>query len=150
MGFVRAVVRVLGVSCLVALAGCPTVDLGEEPADVGMCTPNGGIQYFQNQMWMGYIHNTANNCGNSHNMPCDCARAGCHPSPGGAGGLSFDTNVPAMFATDFMAATNFTSCTNPTASLLLTKPLAGIDGHGGGDLFTMSDPQYQLFLNWFK
>ena len=38
----------------------------------------------------------------------------------------------------------------PIASQLLTKPLAGIDGHGGGDLFTTSDPQYTVFINWFR
>jgi hypothetical protein len=33
----------------------------------------------------------------------------------------------------------------------LTKPLAGIDQHGGGDIFSSaSDPAVQIFLDWFK
>jgi hypothetical protein len=31
----------------------------------------------------------------------------------------------------------------------LTRPLAGIDGHGGGDLFTTGSTEYTTFLGWF-
>jgi hypothetical protein len=134
--------RALRVCCLFALAGCPTVDLGEEPPDIGACIPNGGMDYFQNTIWPVVLHPA--------DATKDCAKSGCHQAPGGAGGLGFSTNVPADFVEDYQAAQHELNCTTPTASLLLTKPLAGVDGHGGGDIFTMSDPQYQAFLNWFK
>jgi hypothetical protein len=146
MGLVRA----LRACCVFALAGCPTVDLGETPADIGVCNPNGGIAYFQSMIWPSYLHNPAMTCGSSHTMSCDCARSGCHLAPGGAGGLGFGTNVPADFALDYQAAQQELDCTMPEASKLLTRPLAGVDPHGGQDIFAMSDPQYQLFLNWFK
>ena len=31
----------------------------------------------------------------------------------------------------------------------LTKPLAGEDGHGGGDLFQLDSQQMMTFLKWF-
>ena len=33
-------------ACCVALCGCPTVDLGDTPPDIGLCNPAGGIDYF--------------------------------------------------------------------------------------------------------
>jgi len=42
------------------------------------------------------------------------------------------------------------NCGTPMASLLLTKPMAGIEGHGGGDIFPMGDPQADVFLGWFQ
>jgi len=32
----------------------------------------------------------------------------------------------------------------------LTRPMSGVDQHGGGDLFNPGDPPVQVFLNWFK
>ena len=133
-----------------ALAGCPVVDLGETPPGIGVCDPNGNIDYFKTMMWDGYIHNTATNCGPSHNMSCDCARSGCHLAPGGAGGLGFSLNVPQDFPLDYQAAQHELICGTPDASKLLTRPISGIDPHGGGDIFSMSDPQYQLFEGWFQ
>jgi hypothetical protein len=36
------------------------------------------------------------------------------------------------------------------ASEMLTRPLAGIDGHGGGDIFQPGSPEEATFLAWFK
>mgnify|MGYP001602402940 CR=1 FL=1 len=45
----------------------------------------------------------------------------------------------------------YLNCGQPQASLLLTKPLKGVDAHGGGDLFAdTSDPAVQAFLAWFR
>jgi hypothetical protein len=35
------------------------------------------------------------------------------------------------------------------ASQLLTKPMAGVDPHGGKDIFQPGDPAIQVFLDWF-
>jgi hypothetical protein len=132
----------------VALAGCPTVDLGDTPPDIGNCVPAGGQGYFTGTLWPMYLHNPASSCGPSHNTSCDCARSNCHLAPGGASGLGFDPND---LQGDYITATQavYLNCSTPTASPLLTKPLAGVDGHPI-DMFTTSDPQYQTFLNWFK
>jgi hypothetical protein len=35
--------------------------------------------------------------------------------------------------------------------LFLTKPLGGIEPHGGGDIFPgEDDPAVQIFFDWFK
>ena len=41
------------------------------------------------------------------------------------------------------------ACDQPAASLLLAKPMAGVDGHRGGDLFQPGSPEEQTFLAWF-
>jgi hypothetical protein len=125
--------------CALALAGCPTVDLGDTPPDIGACNPMGGQAYFMNMIWPSYLHPSGAK---------DCAQsAGCHLM---AHGLALDPTPPVDYAANFRIAQQYLNCGTPAASPLLTKPLAGVDGHGGGDLFTMTDPQYQLFLDWFK
>ena len=39
---------------------------------------------------------------------------------------------------------------SPRQSPLLTKPLAGEDGHGGGDLIVNGSTEYTTFLGWFQ
>ena len=76
-----------------------------------------------------------------------CARATCHIA--GGNGLDF----PAMtdYPTAYKRAQIYLNCGTPEASLFLTKPLAGIEPHGGDDIFpSLSDPAVQIFLNWFK
>ena len=136
------------VGCVLALAGCPTVDLGDTPPDIGLCNPKGGLDYFQTQIWPSYVANPAMTCGPSHNQSCDCTRSGCHGNGSSAGGLGF--LAPTDFTNNYRAAQGFLNCGTPDQSLLLVKPLAGIEGHSGGDLFSMTDPQYQLFLDWFQ
>jgi hypothetical protein len=132
--------------CVLALGGCPTVDFGESPAGIGVCNPDRGEPYFEATIWPQYIRSPATNCGPNKNLSCDCAQSSCH---GGAHGPDFDTTLPTDYVAMYRLSQQFLNCGAPTASPLLTRPLAGIDGHGGGDLFTTSEPQYQIFLDWF-
>jgi hypothetical protein len=124
-----------------SLAGCPTVDLGDTPTDINLCNPPGGIEYFQNEIWPNYIRpaDTAKGC---------TKNGGCHNEAGG-NALNFKTN-PVDFPFNFRQAQVFLNCGTPEMSPLLSKPLGGIDTHGGGDIYaTTSDPGVQVFLGWF-
>jgi hypothetical protein len=136
--------RGLAICGVLLTAGCPTTSLGEEPADIGLCSPHGGTFYFQNVLWPKYIQDPATTCGPNHDLTCDCTS--CH-SGGRIGALDFSTNVPMDFTKDYEVATQWVSCTTPSASQLLTRPLQ-VDGHPV-QMFTMSDPKVQLFLGWF-
>jgi len=123
-----------------ALAGCPTVDLGDQPADVGTCNPAKGLDYFTTDIWPKYLTST--------NNTRNCVRTDCH---GNARSPSFDPTMPIDYTKNYRVAQGFLNCGTPTASPLLTKPLAGIDAHGGGDIFPdMSDPAVVDFLAWFQ
>jgi hypothetical protein len=126
--------------CLLALAGCPTVDLGDTPPDIGVCTPAKGMDYFVSDIWPTYLHAPGAK---------DCAQSsGCHLK---AHGLALDPTPPIDFTANYRVTQQYINCGTPTASELLTRPLAGIDGHGGGDLFAdLNDPAVVVFLNWFK
>src|SRR5262249_49133859 len=67
-----------------ALGGCPTVDLGATPSDIGQCNPKGGIQYFMDQIWPNYIQS---NGGRS----CIDTGGACHAENGG-NVMTFKTN----------------------------------------------------------
>jgi hypothetical protein len=139
MGTLRALVVV----CIgAALAGCPTVDLGDTPEGIASCNPMGGLPYFQDQIWPMYL--------NSSDPTKTCIRSGCHDKTDSAGGMGYDPTVPIDYADNYAVAQVQLSCGNPTSSLLLTKPLDQMSGHGGGQIFTMSDPEYSIFLNWFQ
>jgi len=62
--------------------------------------------------------------------------------------------MPVDYPAAYKRTQNYLNCGTPNASLMLTKPLAGIDPHGGGDIFpnnpNMPDPAVQIFLDWFK
>ena len=128
----------VGLGFLAFLAGCPTVDLGDTPTEVGLCNPAGGLQYFQDQIWPNFV--VRGNAADS------CAKVGCHVS--GGNGLDFPAVVD--YAAAYKRAQIYLNCGTPAASLFLTKPLAGIDQHGGGDVFASGDPAVQIFLDWFK
>jgi hypothetical protein len=125
---------------LALLAGCPTVDLGDTPTEVGLCNPPGGVQYFQDQIWPKYVVRGASDGG--------CARVGsCHV----AGGNGLEFPMPVDYPTAYRHSQVYLNCGTPAASPFLTKPLAGIDPHGGDDIFSStSDPAVQVFLDWFK
>ena len=133
-GLLLAVIVALG-------AGCPTVDLGETPPDIGQCRPD--RQYFEDVIWPEVI------------SPTDASRscvdaAGCHEASDGRSALRLDGQDPIDFASNYDIVTRFLSCSTPSASPLITKPLAGIEGHGGGDLFPdTSDPAVVAFEAWF-
>lgn len=124
----------------VALAGCPTVDLGDTPQDIGRCNPRGGLAYFQDVIWPMYVRPT--------NMTNGCAKGGCHVL--GAGNLLGYKVDPVDFPGNYRATLIHLDCGTPETSPFLTKPLAGIEGHGGMDIFQPTSPEVQLFLDWFK
>jgi len=123
----------------IALAGCPTVDVGQTPSDIDTCYPKGGLPYFQAQMWPSYLHPA--------DAAKDCARSTCHGA-GGTGVMHFET-MPVDDEANYRAAVAEVNCSDPLQSPLLLAPL-GLEGHTGGAVFTTSDPQYQIFLGWFQ
>lgn len=125
---------------LEVLAGCPAVDLGDTPTEIGLCNPAEGVQYFQDQIWPNYVIRNGG--------ATSCANPGsCHV----AGGNGLDFPMPVDYPTAYKRSQIYLNCGTPDASPFLTKPLAGIDAHGGGDIFPdMNDPAVQIFLAWFK
>ena len=70
----RSVVAALALALVPA---CPTVDLGDTPADLGLCNPPGGAAYFEATIWPSYIR---------HGDAQACTRAGgCHEAASDAG-----------------------------------------------------------------
>jgi hypothetical protein len=125
--------------CALLLCGCPTVDLGDDPPAVALCNPAGGYDYFQTQIVPNYLKlaDTTNGCGRS---------SMCHDR---AHGAAFDLTDPTSMA-NYTLAKNYLNCGSPRQSDLLTKPLSGENGHGGGDLFDASSSEYMTFLGWFQ
>ena len=137
----RSSVAVGGLACLglTHLAGCPTVDLGDTPTEIGLCNPTGGVQYFQDQIWPKYVVRT--------DPTRSCAQVSCHV----AGGNGLDFQLPVDYPTAYRRTQIYLNCGTPAASPFLTKPLAGMDPHSGGDIFAgTNDPAVQVFLDWFQ
>ena len=132
------------VCVLVALAGCPTVDLGDSPVVPGSCRPDPA--YYEETIWPQMIAPgaAAQSC---------VSEAGCHQRSNGRSALRLITGEP-LAASDHRAnydvVTRFLNCGSPEASSLLTKPLSGVDPHGGGDLFAPGSAQEMVFLQWFQ
>jgi len=127
---------------LALLGGCPTVDLGDTPTDINLCNPAGGIDYFSSEIYPNFVRPTdaANGCTKS---------GGCHNEAGG-NALNFKTN-PQDDVFNYRQAQVFLNCGTPEMSQFLTKPLAGVEAHGGGNIYgSMTDPQVQVFLDWFE
>jgi hypothetical protein len=124
---------------MLLLTGCPVVDLGDTPTEVGLCNPMGGVAYFQDQIWPNYVQRPV--------ADQTCARASCHIA--GGNGLEFPN--PIDYPAAYRRVQAYLNCGNPESSLFLTKPLAGVEPHGGGDIFpNASDPAVTIFLDWFK
>jgi hypothetical protein len=121
-----------------ALTSCTTVDLGNTPPDIGLCSPSGGLEYFTTQLWPNYLAQPG---------PKNCSRDGCH---GNATGFPLDNTDPIDFVGNYRVAQSATNCQTPMMSRMLIKPMAGIEAHEGKDLFTMNDPEVQVFLGWFQ
>jgi len=143
MGNHRSRTATWGASCLVlafAATGCPTVDLGDTPEDIWLCNPRGGLPYFQDVIWPRFVR---------PGMAGGCTTAGgCHVF-GDGNLLGYKVN-PIDFPANYRATLVHLECGTPMQSKFLTKPLAGIDGHGGMDLVQPGSPEVQLFLDWFK
>ena len=122
-----------------ALAGCPTVDLGDTPPDPGVCRPD--RTYFDEHIWPEFL------------APADparsCVRGGCHGDVSGVSALRLDSTEPIDLARNYQVTTRFLNCGTPEASLLYTKPLRGLEGHDGGDIFADTDAQAAVFRMWF-
>jgi hypothetical protein len=135
-------IRHWALACSVLLlCGCPTVDLGDDPPDIGLCNPAGGMPYFQSEIVPKYLRlaDATNGCGRD---------GGCHDR---AHGLAFDL-TPANLGSsaNYRVALQYLNCAQPRQSALLTKPLAGEDGHGGGDLIANGSTEMMTFLMWFQ
>jgi hypothetical protein len=134
---------VLAAVAVLAGLGCPTVDLGESPPAPGLCRPD--LAYFKTVVWPELIDNPTPERG------C-IAEAGCHQQANGRSALRFITQAPLSdpdLNQNFEVATRFLNCGTPEASSFVTKPLSGIDPHGGGDLFSTADPEFVAFRGWF-
>ena len=124
----------------IGLAGCPTVDLGDTPAEIAACNPAKGIAYFRSDIQPKFFK-----------LPDSggCVRnSACHDQ---AHGLTLDRVDPIDDMANYRVTQGYLNCGSPMASPLLTKPLAGIEGHGGGDIFaSFGDPAVATFLMWFQ
>lgn len=133
---VLAVLVVFGLFC----AGCPTVDLGETPVSPGSCRPDPA--YFEDVVWPEFL------------APDDPARScvgesGCHRLEDGRSAFRLSTTSPIDFPRNYDVTARFLNCGTPEASSALTKPLSGVDPHGGGDLIDPGSNAEMVFLEWF-
>lgn len=137
MGRNRAI---LVAGLLVLWAGCPTVDLGDNPPEPGVCRPD--IGYYRDVIWPELL------------APADpvrscVAQGGCHQIDSGRSALRLTTD-PVDHNANYAVVSRFLNCGTPSASSLITKPVTEVDPHGGGDMFPMSDPVVtDVFLGWF-
>ncbi len=126
---------------LVCLTGCPTVDLGDTPPDIGQCRPD--RQYYIDVIWPRYLAPSApaKSC---------VAASGCHDAQTGRSALRLTTALPVDHDSNYQVVTRFLNCSTPSASQLLTKPLAGLEAHQGGDIFAdVNDAAVVEFQAWF-
>lgn len=121
--------------------GCPTVDMGENPPSPGGCRPD--FAYYRDRVWPEYLAPA--------NPELSCVAAGgCHDIADGRSTLLLDTAEPVNHDFNYQAATRFLDCSSQNLSPLLTKPLAGEEEHGGGELFDADSPQVGVLLEWFN
>ena len=89
-------IKVLAISILAAFAtGCPTVDLGDNPPEPGICRPD--PLYFETQIWISYVTAPAISCIND---------AGCHRQNDGRSSLRIDFDPGNPGQVDLGAAYN--------------------------------------------
>jgi hypothetical protein len=132
----------IGGAVIFGAAGCPTVDLGEDLVEPGVCLPD--PTYFRERIWPEYL------------APPDAAKScvmssGCHSTQSGRSALRLETDPDdAAQMRNYNVTVRFLKCASPSESPLLTKPLAGIETHGGGDIFPNTmDPAVITFEDWF-
>ena len=106
MGSHRAATASLGMLAAL-LMGCPTVDLGDTPSDIGLCNPPGGRDYFEQQVWPNFVVR------GDPNMSCT-RTGGCHNEAGG-NALGFRT-MPVDFAFNYRQTQVYLNCGTPDAS----------------------------------
>lgn len=125
---------------IVLLTGCPTVDLGELPVSPGACRPD--PVYFEANIWPLFIDT-------GDPMTSCVGEGGCHQLENGRSAFRVSVTQPIDYSANYNVVTRFLNCGTPSASPILTKPLRGVDSHGGGDLFGDNDAGVQIFLDWF-
>jgi hypothetical protein len=138
-------VHLLACASIALLAGCPTVDLGDTPSDIGLCNPPKGIEYFRTEVWPKFVRPTDTTNG--------CTKVGgCHNEAGGnALGFRGGANpTTTEFTFNYRQTQIYLNCGNPEASPLLTKPLSSMDPHGGGNLIPPGSEPETVFLLWFE
>ena len=139
-GAVARSAAALGPLVALACAGCPTVDLGDDPVEPGVCRPD--PDFFRPGVWPDYLAQPY--------MAKTCVgRWGCQGYADGRSALRLDTTDPIDFTRNYQVVTRFLNCGTPEASSLFTKPLTGEDPHGGGDMFASGDASAAVFLDWF-
>jgi hypothetical protein len=126
---------------LVALAGCPTVDLGDDPPGTNVCRPD--MAMFRDVIWPQYLAPP------EADRSC-VGQSGCHAIETGRSALRLEdpTDDPGAHDRNYATVTRFLNCGTPDQSSLLTKPMSGVDPHGGGDIFDDADPAVTLLTDW--
>jgi hypothetical protein len=141
MGSLPAKLRMaLAMAGLIGLAGCPTVDLGDTPADIGTCKPD--RSYFETTIWPMYIDNAdaAKSC---------VSMGGCHDdSNNPRSAMHFKTTTPIDYAANYRAITLRLNCSDPEASEAVSYPVQFLPHPVM--LFDINSPEVQnVFLPWF-
>ncbi len=129
---------------VLAAAGCPTVDLGDNPPDPGQCRPD--MAYFETVIWSEFIDtgDPATSCVDT---------AGCHRDSDGRSAFRVvlpPTDQPVDFRANYARVVPFLNCGAPEASVLLAKPLRGVSTHAGGDPVQPGSDEERIFLEWFS
>lgn len=130
----------IAVALAATASGCPTVDLGDSPPNPGTCRPD--PLYYEDVIWPEYL------------APADIsqscvAQAGCHDSLNGRSAFRVNTVEPIDHGANYQTVIRFLNCGSPGTSALFTKPVGGVDSHGGGDIFASGSNAEVVFLQWF-
>ena len=116
------------------------MDLGETPVAPGACRPSRA--YFETVIWPEFLAPA------DDSLSCVNA-AGCHRRADGRSSFRLAVD-PVDNNANYEVSTRFLNCGSVAASSLLTKPLSGVDAHGGGDLFGSGDAAFTTFTDWFS
>jgi hypothetical protein len=100
------------------------------------------VAYYEDVMWPEFFSppDEARSC---------VAAAACHRIEDGRSALRLETAAPIDQRRNYDVITRFLDCGAPEASSALTKPLDGVDPHGGGELFGPGSEPEGTFLGWF-
>jgi hypothetical protein len=121
---------------LLLAAACPTVDPGDNPVAPPLCRPDLETFKMPGGIWDTAINppDEAKSC---------VAMAGCHSQDTGRSGLRLINKQRDLFTEvewelNLESVARSLDCSTPSYSPFITKPLAGTNGHIGGDLWTCS------------
>jgi hypothetical protein len=136
----RLCIACMWLSAVSLLAACPTVDLGDQPPVPGDCQPDPVM--FRDEIWPMAL--------STGDDATTCVKANCHSQATGRSGLRLIENpiTQADHDANYDSVTRYLNCAAPESSRLVTKPLTGIDGHGGGDLWTSGTEPVLTVEEW--